>query len=147
MYAHIKFAIPFSNNIGDMHQKRWEWTNYSRNEVRCQVKVKVIQNGTRHSAIPRFIDTPKSGFLPQIIYEICTRHDANGLIILETRSEVRSKSKLFKWYETLHNSKMHPHTKFGILISNNLGNMLRTQLFKKRGHRSRSILLLPKISM
>ena len=32
-----------------------------------------------------------------------------------------------KWYATLRHSKMHPHTKFGIPTSKNIGDMDRTR--------------------
>ena len=32
-----------------------------------------------------------------------------------------------KWYATLCHSKMHPHTKFGIPTSKNIGDMHRTR--------------------
>ena len=57
------------------------------------VKVKVTQNGMHHSA--------------------------NSRGILQTRSEVKVKLTL-KWYVTLHHSKLHPHTKFGIPTLNNI---------------------------
>ena len=34
-------------------------------------------------------------------------------------------------YETLVDHKMHPHTKFGIYTSNNIGDMLWTRLLLK----------------
>ena len=43
-----------------------------------------------------------------------------------------------KWYKTLHHPKMHSHTKIGIPISNNIRDMLLTQLLLKLGQRSRS---------
>ena len=42
-----------------------------------------------------------------------------------------------KWYTTLHYSKMHPHTKFGIHISNNMRHVQDT-IILKLGHRSKS---------
>ena len=48
--------------------------------------------------------------------------------ILETRSEVKFKVTVIQlWYATLHHSKMHPHTKFKIPTSKNIGDMHRTQ--------------------
>ena len=32
-----------------------------------------------------------------------------------------------KWYATLHNPKIYPHTKFGTPTSKNVGDRLRTQ--------------------
>ena len=56
------------------------------------------------------------------------------MIILKTRSEVRV-TVTQKWYGTLHHPKMHPHTKFGILISNIIRDMLQTQFLKLgQGH-------------
>ena len=39
--------------------------------------------------------------------------------ILEMRSEVKV-TVIQKWYATFHHPKMHPHTKFGIPIPNNM---------------------------
>ena len=64
---------------------------------------------------------------------------APDTIILKTRSEVKVKVTVTqKWYATLRHPKMYPHTKFGIPISKNIGDMLRTQQFLKLGQRSRS---------
>ena len=61
---------------------------------------------------------------------------APDMTILKTRSEVKVKVEVTrKWYATLYHSKMHPHTEFGIPISNNIGDMLRT-LFSKPEARS-----------
>ena len=43
-----------------------------------------------------------------------------------------------KCYKTLNHPKMHSHTKFGIPFSNNIRDMLQTQLLLKLGQRSRS---------
>ena len=43
-----------------------------------------------------------------------------------------------KWYKTLNDPKMHSHTKFGVPFSNNIRDMLLTQLLLKLGQRSRS---------
>ena len=46
------------------------------------------------------------------------------MIILKTRSEVKFKvSVTSKRYATFRHPKMHPHTKFGISISKNIGGM------------------------
>ena len=58
-------------------------------------------------------------------------------IILKTRSEVKV-TVTRKWYMTLRDPKMHPHTKFGIPKKKNIRDMLRTQQFLKLGQRSRS---------
>ena len=50
------------------------------------------------------------------------------MIILKTRSEVKVKVTVTrKWYATLCHPKMHPHTKFGIPTSKNIGDMHRTR--------------------
>ena len=42
--------------------------------------------------------------------------------MLEMRSEVKVNLTVTqKWYLIFHHSKMHPHTKFGISTSNNMG--------------------------
>ena len=46
---------------------------------------------------------------------------------IKTNSEVKVKvTETRKWYATLRHPKMHPHTKFGIPTSNNIGDMHRT---------------------
>ena len=59
------------------------------------------------------------------------------MIILITRSEVKVKVTS-KRYMTLHHLKMHQHTKCGFPISNNVRDMLWTQLLLYLGQRSRS---------
>ena len=49
-----------------------------------------------------------------------------GTIILKTRSEIKVKVTQ-KWNVTLHQPKMHLHTKIGIPISKNTGDMHQTQ--------------------
>ena len=79
MHPHIKFGIPTSKNIGDMH-----WTR---------------------SWAERWTDI---------------------VITIKTKSEVMV-TVTRKWYPTLRHPKMHPHTKFGIPTSKNIGDMLRTR--------------------
>ena len=47
---------------------------------------------------------------------------AQDTIILETRSEVKA-TVTRKWYETLLQPKIHPHTKIWVPTSKNLGDM------------------------
>ena len=54
------------------------------------------------------------------------------MIILKTRSEVKV-TVTQKWYATLPHPKMHPHTKFGIPHSKNIGDMDRTRKLNE-GH-------------
>ena len=51
---------------------------------------------------------------------------APDTIILKTRSEVKV-TVTRKWYVKLGHPKMHLHTKFGIPISKNIGDMHQTQ--------------------
>ena len=54
---------------------------------------------------------------------------APDTIILKTRSEVKVEVTVTqKWYATLRYPKMHPHTKFGIPTSKNIGDMDRTRM-------------------
>ena len=46
-------------------------------------------------------------------------------IILKTRSAVKV-TVIRKWYATLHDSKMHPQTKFGIATSKNIEDIHQT---------------------
>ena len=49
-------------------------------------------------------------------------------ITLKTKSEVKVKVTVTrKWYAILRHPKMHPHTKFGIPTSKNIGDMHRIQ--------------------
>ena len=62
---------------------------------------------------------------------ICTGHEAGRMdghfITIKTKSEVKVKVTVTrKWYGTLRHPKMHPHTKFGIPTSKNIGDMHRT---------------------
>ena len=49
-------------------------------------------------------------------------------IILKTRSEVKV-TVTQKWFVTLRHLKMHLHTKFGIPISKNIGDMHHSMQF------------------
>ena len=52
------------------------------------------------------------------------RYAPDSMQFLETRSEVKFKVTVTrKWYATLRHPKMHPHTKFGIPTSKNIGDM------------------------
>ena len=68
------------------------------------------------------------------------RYAPDSMQFLENRSEVKFKVTVTQlWYATLCHPKMHSHTKFEILTSNNIRNMLQTRLYKKKlGQRSRS---------
>ena len=79
MHPHIKFGIPTSKNIGDMHRTR------SGADGRTDIVITII-----------------------------------------TKSEVKV-TVIRKWYATLPHPKMHPHTKFGIPTSKNIGDMHRTR--------------------
>ena len=50
------------------------------------------------------------------------------VITIKTKSEVKVMVTVTrKWYATLRRLKMHPHTKFGIPTSKNIGDMHRTR--------------------
>ena len=51
---------------------------------------------------------------------------ARDTIVLKTRSELKV-TVIQKWYVTPRHPKMHLHTKFGIPISKNIGDMHQTQ--------------------
>ena len=59
------------------------------------------------------------------------------MIFLKTMPEAKV-TVTRKWYKTFNHPKMHSHTKFGIPFSNNIRDMLLTQLLLKLGQRSRS---------
>ena len=85
IHPHIKFGIPTSKNIGDMHRTRSETDGRT----------------------DRWTDI---------------------VITIKTKSEVKVKVTVTrKWYATLHHPKIHPHTKFEIPTSKNIGDMHRTR--------------------
>ena len=49
-----------------------------------------------------------------------TDRPRENVITIKNRSEVKV-TVTRKWYATLHHPKMHPHTKFGIPIAQNIG--------------------------
>ena len=56
------------------------------------------------------------------------RYAPESMQFLETKSEVKFKVTVTQfWYMTLRHPKTHPHTKFEIPTSNNIGDMHRTQ--------------------
>ena len=84
--------------------------------MRPEVNVKVTQNGMHNPS--------QEESQPQIwdSYIKYYRRNALDTTILETRSEVKV-TVTQKWFVTLRNPKMHLHTKFGIPISKNIGDM------------------------
>ena len=80
-------------------------------------------------------DTPSSQdtFKHQILNSYLKEnriHAPESMQRLETRSEVKFKVKVTQsWYATLCHPKMHSQTKFEILTSNNIKDVLRIQLF------------------
>ena len=56
------------------------------------------------------------------------RYAPDSIQFLKTRSEVKFKVTVTQlYYATLRHPKMHPHTKFGIPTSKNIGDMDRTR--------------------
>ena len=56
------------------------------------------------------------------------------VITVKTKPEVKVKVTVTrKWYATLCHPKMHPHTKFGIPTSKNIGDMHRTKAGRTDG--------------
>ena len=50
------------------------------------------------------------------------------MITIKTKSEIKVKVTVTRrWYAKLRHSKMHPHIKFGISTSTNIGDMHRTR--------------------
>ena len=57
-----------------------------------------------------------------------TDRQTDIVISLKTKFEVKVKVTVTrKWYTTLRHPKMHPHTKFGIPPSKNIGDLHRTR--------------------
>ena len=75
-------------------------------------------------------DTPPSQ--DAFTHQICNsylkaykRYSPDSMQFLETKSEVKFKVTVTQiWYVTLRHPKMHPHTKFEIPNSKNIGDML-----------------------
>ena len=107
MHSDTKFGIPSSKNIGDMHQTQCKFSKLGQRS-----RSQWPKGGTRHSAI-------KSPTSNNMRY-------APDTVILKTRSEVKV-TVTWKWYATLRHPKDHLHTKFGNLISKNIGDMHRTR--------------------
>ena len=58
------------------------------------------------------------------------RYAPDSMQFLENRSEVKFRAIVTQlWYATLRHPKMHPHSEFEIPTSNNIRDMLQTQLF------------------
>ena len=73
------------------------------------------------------------------------RYALDSMQFLETRSEVKFKVTVTQlWYATLRHPKMHPHTKFGIPNSKNIGDMHRTRSGTDRRTDSAITICLPK---
>ena len=138
MHPHIKFGIPTSKNIGDMHwtRKRDGGTDIVITiKTKSVVKVKVtvtrkwyatLRHPKMHPHIKFGIPTSKN-----IGDMHWTRKRDGGtdiVITIKTKSVVKVKVTVTrKWYATLRHPKMHPHTKFGIPTSKNIGDMHRTR--------------------
>ena len=75
--------------------------------------------GTRHLLTSSCIHTPNWKFLPQKILELCSGHNYSKNIGQRSRSQHRKM--------VCNTPKIHPHIKFGIPTSKNIGAMHRTR--------------------
>ena len=106
-------------------------------ETRSEVKVTVTrkQNGTiRNSKMHSHTKLPSKMHLHTKFWNSYLieyrRYAPDSNQFLETRSEVNvNVTGTQGWCATLFYPKMHPHTKFRIPTSNNIGDMLRKQTF------------------
>ena len=90
-----------------------------------------LSQGQGHSDLKMICDTPPShdAFTHQIWNSYLKEHKRyapDTIILKKTRSEVKV-TVTQKWYATLRHPKMHPHIKFGIPTSKNIGDMHRTR--------------------
>ena len=95
---------------------------YSKNQVKGQVSGHSDPNMVRST--PPSQDSYTYQMWNSYLKEY--KRYAMGTIILKTRSEIKVKVTQ-KWYVTIHQPKMHLHTKIGIPISKNTGDMHQTQ--------------------
>ena len=120
MHPHTKFGIPNSNNIRDMLWTQWFLKQGQRSRSQwpkmvCDtlLSLDVFTHQSWNSYIKEY-----------------WRYVPDSMQFLETRSEVKFKVTVTQlWYVTLCHPKMHSHTKFEIPTSNNIRDMLWTQLF------------------
>ena len=120
MHLHTRFGIPTSQNIrGVFH-----------NSI-----ILKISSGQGHSD-----SNMVRGTLPSqdaFTYPISNsylkeyrRYAPDSKQFLETRSEVKvNVTGTQRWCATLFHPKMHPHTKFGIPTSNNIGDIVQKRSF------------------
>ena len=118
MLSHTKCVIPSSKNIGDMHQTQCQFFKLGQ-----RWRSQWPRNGTLHFS-SQDACTHQIWGLSLKWYE----RYASDTIIKKNRSVVKV-TVTWKWYVTHRHPKMQRHTKFGIPISNNTGDMLQTRLF------------------
>ena len=92
-------------------------------ELRQEVKVTVTQRQYATFRDPRFIHTPNMGSLPKIILEICSGHDFSRI---EARGQGHNDPKIV--HDTPGCQGVSTHPIRDCRISNNIGDMLRTQI-------------------
>ena len=134
MHPQTKFEIPTSKNIGDMHQtrKRDGQTDIVNTiKTKSEVKVTVTRKWYATLCHPKMHPHIKFGIpTSKNIGDMHQTRKRDGqtdiVITIKTKSEVKV-TVTRKWYATLHHLKMHPHTKFGIPTSKNIGDMHRTR--------------------
>ena len=95
IHLHTKFGIPFSKNIGDMHQTQCSfWKQGQRSSSRSQW----LKYGPRNFVIPRCIHTPNLRFLPRTILEICSGYNYSKN---QVKGQGRSDPKNGMWHSTI----------------------------------------------
>ena len=113
------------------------WNSYLKEYKRCAPHIIILKTRSEVKVSdPKMIyDTLSSqyAFIHQIWNSYLKenrRYEPDSMQFLQTRSEVKFKVTVTQLlYATLPHLKVHPHTKFEILSSNNIRDMLRTRLF------------------
>ena len=136
-HSHTEFGIPTLKSIGEMYQTQCQMPNlgfpsqviqeicsghdYSKNWVRDQghSDPKIVCD------IPPYQDASTHQIWVSYLQE-SRRYAPHSMPIPETRSKVKVKVTQ-QWYVTLCHPKIHPHTKFRIPTSKNIGDMHQTQ--------------------
>ena len=126
------FAIPrciHSPNLKFLPQRIKEICSEHNNSKKTRSELKVKVTVTQKMVCGTL--SSRDAFTHQIwnsYLKEYRRYAQNSMQFLETRSEVKFKVTVTQlWYATLCHLKMHPHTKFGIPTSKNIGDMHRTR--------------------
>ena len=119
------------------------WDSYLNQNRRITLDMIIlkIRSDKSHSDLimirntPPYQDAPTHQIRDSYI-KLCRRYAPVTIIKKEVKVKVTVTPK---WHATLCHPKMHSNNNIGIPTSNNVGYMLRTQLYSKSGQGSRSL--------